>query len=97
MFVLRVQGVERLGLQLGTVWRSTLQVQLSCCTPALASLIAPQTPSLEPKAIEYEDADAPGKVVQLNMSEQEFREFVGILAGIDEDDDAKGKDKKKKK
>ncbi|GBF93326.1 hypothetical protein Rsub_06364 [Raphidocelis subcapitata] len=46
------------------------------------------------QAIEYEDADEPGRVVQLNMSESEFREFVGILAGVDEDDE---KDKKKKK
>ena len=51
------------------------------------------------QAIEYEDADNGGKVTQLTMTEQEFREFVGLLRGTDEDDGqgGGGKGGKKKK
>ncbi|KIY99896.1 hypothetical protein MNEG_8063 [Monoraphidium neglectum] len=43
--------------------------------------------------IEYEDSDT-GKVVQLNMAETEFREFIGILK---EDEEERPADKKKGK
>ncbi|KAI8472077.1 MAG: hypothetical protein J3K34DRAFT_504507 [Monoraphidium minutum] len=35
------------------------------------------------QAVEYEDADSPGKVVALNMGDAEFREFIGLLKGFE--------------
>jgi hypothetical protein len=70
--------------------RAVARAPAPATPPSLPCLLTPP----QQQAIEYEDADEPGRVVQLSMSESEFREFVGILAGVDEEDE---KDKKKKK
>lgn len=57
-------------------------------------------PPCRPQAVEYEDEDSPGTVRQLNMSDTEFREFIGLLKGFEAEevavDAGKGKGKKKK-
>ena len=49
--------------------------------------------------MEYEDEDSPGTVRQLNMTDMEFRECIGLLMGFEADDAPQkagqgGKDKK---
>lgn len=64
------------------------QLPESCvCTPT-ARVTSHTRPPPAPQPIEYEDADNPGKVVQLNMSEQEFREFVGLLKEFEPEEDS---------